>query len=142
MNLVVSVHILNKQILELVSFKERLAASHTRAVVAAEAEAAALASVAEACLAPGSPTPSEAMAPLGADKRGFGMRSDGQLRFNEDLALRPAWLPPALEEPRLAVAEWWELHARTSPQGKLKRVGFAQSCQGKGKCVRKSKKER
>ena len=31
----------------------------------------------------------------------------GQLRFNEDLSTRPAWLPPDSGPPNLAVAQCW-----------------------------------
>ncbi len=30
------------------------------------------------------------------------------MRFNEDLSLRPAWLPPCGAQPRLALADWWD----------------------------------
>lgn len=30
------------------------------------------------------------------------------MRFNEDLSLRPAWLPPCGAQPRLAFADWWD----------------------------------
>ena len=34
------------------------------------------------------------------------------LRFNEDLTVRPAWLPPSSKGPSLAVLDWWDGNAK------------------------------
>jgi len=45
------------------------------------------------------------------------------MRFNEDLAVRPAWLPPAGAAPRHAAAAWWDAQcgAPAAPGGAARR---------------------
>lgn len=41
----------------------------------------------------------------------FYINSLQNMRFNEDLSLRPPWLPPSGAPPRLALADWWDRHS-------------------------------
>lgn len=112
------------QVLEFVAFKERLDASHSRAVCRAEqaladARQAALdgasalttaltaALTASPQLLPGSETPA-LVAPRGGRV----------LRFNQDLSTLPAWYPPhTASPPHLAPAAWWGARGDVSGQG-------------------------
>lgn len=42
------------------------------------------------------------------DPRWLASVGDANLRFNEDLATRPAWFPPSAAGPALALADWWQ----------------------------------
>ena len=104
-------------------FKERLLHSHTRLL--AKAEAAALQLRAAAADAGGlhdaaakavARLADDALAPLLSSQpqqqAGGGEETPGSLlRFDEDLATRPAWFPPHLAAVRTGTADWWEAPA-------------------------------
>lgn len=52
------------------------------------------------------------------------------MRFNEDLATRPAWLPPSGTGARLSVLSWW---AACDAGAEVE--GFAR-CVGSGACAK------
>lgn len=104
------------QVLEFVAFGERLARSHTRAAASAEAAAAKLRAVTASL--PVKPTggqlaalTAEAAAVAG-DNSSIGSGTEagklGGLRHNDDLSLRPGWLPPTGAPARLALVAWWD----------------------------------
>ena len=105
------------QVLEFVAFKERLDAAHTRAVVRTEKQVmeirdaslqGGLEAAAAACSAACEALPlSDAPQASGATR----------LRFNEDLATRPAWYPPSPGATALAPAAWWQSRTAHSGQG-------------------------
>lgn len=104
------------QVLEFVAFGERLARSHTRAAATAEVAAAKLRAVTASL--PAKPTAgqlaaltAEAAAAAGDDSVSSGGNETGKLgglRHNDDLSLRPGWLPPTGAPARLALVGWWD----------------------------------
>ncbi|KXZ48272.1 hypothetical protein GPECTOR_29g5 [Gonium pectorale] len=84
-------HGMYTKVLEFAAFRERLAASHTLAVVRAEAAITD-------CLRPAAAAASS-------------------LRFNADLSVRPAWLPPCPEGPSCQPLEWWRARERGQTRG-------------------------
>lgn len=102
------------KVLEFVAFGQRLGRSHTRAVAAAEAALSKLRRAAVDAAPAASPTGTQlaALSAVGLMARQEADTGAGEgMRFNEDLSLRPPWLPPSGAPPRLALADWWDRHS-------------------------------
>ena len=107
------------QTLELMDFKARLEQSHTRAVARVEAAALDTATWAFAIASKaGGSAASRRVPEDGLTPPVPGVLSSARLRFNEDLAHRPAWLPPPTGSTHVSIAEWWDVHSQCETPGK------------------------
>ncbi len=107
------------QVLEFVAFKERLEHAHTFALARAETAVHSISSAAS------SRTYEEACAAVTDACAGVSAAASSSpawdaLRFNQDFATRPAWLPPCGASAQLGVMAWWE-QARSSTSDGLAR---------------------
>ncbi len=146
--------------LEFVAFRERLLASHTRAVARCERLASSLrAAVTSACTtadgkggggnsslpaalagALAAAWPDDQALPWGQLPHGW--PSNGRptalataLRFNEDLPTRPGWFAPALAPAHLAPAEWWQAPGAGDDEAEEEGAAAALLARARGQCA-------
>ncbi|GLC46898.1 hypothetical protein PLESTB_001281700 [Pleodorina starrii] len=125
-------HGMYTKVLEFTAFRERLAASHTLAVVRGEmALAESLRGTGGSSTSSGTSSSSSGggggsggegvlapdamrVAAVAAAARlpPDDLPTAARLRFNWDLSTRPTWLPPCTAGPSAAVAEWWRSRGR------------------------------
>lgn len=108
--------------LEFQAFARRLARSHARAVGEAEVAVGRLRGAVASASVGAAASPAQLMALSAAaalSGAGGDTAAGAGMRFNEDLSLRPAWLPPCGAGPRLALLQWWDLQGggRGQPAG-------------------------
>ena len=108
------------QIIEFVEFKERLERSHALAVARSEQRLIQIrrsvprghtdiqSALKEAC---------KSLKATSLLTQHSGLPRLEQMRFNEDLSTRPAWLPPQRGPVMGSLLEWWEQQALTSDTG-------------------------
>jgi len=104
------------KVFEFMHFVDRLEHCHTRYLASAELVAFNLRAAAW-----GTPAELKVEALEGRgflEERGMGPGSSfAGIRFNEDLSVRPDWLPPHNGSCQLAVPEWWHTHWESSHNG-------------------------
>ncbi len=104
-----TIHTLPTQVPEFVAFTERLRCSHTAMVARTELLLLDLARAADSQPSSSSSKSLEQVLLEGLPKLGAASGPDSpwaQLRFNQDLATRPSWLPPPSELFPAAIADW------------------------------------
>ncbi len=97
------------QVIEFVEFKERLERSHTLAVTTSEQSLIRI----RKTIPRGFAAVQAALHKASKDCHSSELPSVEQLRFNEDLSTRPAWLPPCGGPVGGALIDWWHRQRST-----------------------------
>ena len=108
------------QIIEFVAFKERLEGSHALAVARLEQSLIQIRRSVPRGHADVQSALKDARQSLKASSlltQHSGLPRLEQMRFNEDLSTRPAWLPPQRGPIAGSLLGWWEQQAHTSDTG-------------------------
>ncbi len=108
------------QIIEFVEFKERLERSHALAVARSEQSLIQIRRSVPRGHADVQSALKDACQSLKASSlltQHSGLPRLEQMRFNEDLSTRPAWLPPQAGPVTGSLLGWWEQQAHTSDTG-------------------------
>ena len=108
------------QVLEFVEFKERLERSHALAVARSEqvlVEIRRAVPQGFACIQAALREACQILTQGSLLTQHSGALSLEQLRFNEDLSTRPAWLPPQAGPMGAALLGWWEQHSTAADAG-------------------------
>lgn len=108
------------QIIEFVDFKQRLEQSHALAVARSEQSLVQIRRAVCRGFADFQSALKEACQNLNTSSlltHRSGLPSLEQLRFNEDLSTRPAWLPPQTGGLGPSLLGWWEQHAMACDTG-------------------------
>ncbi len=110
------------QLAEFVEFKERLERSHALAVTRSEQALIQIRRSVPQGFADIQSALKEACQNLNQNSlltQHSGMPTLEQLRFNEDLSTRPAWLPPQGGSVGGSLLSWWELQSTASETGTM-----------------------
>jgi len=108
------------QIIEFVEFKERLERSHALAVAKSEQSLIQIRRSVPRGLTDVQSALKAACQSLNATSlltQHSGLPRLEQMRFNEDLSTRPAWLPPQRGPVTGSLLGWWEQQAHTTDTG-------------------------
>lgn len=108
------------QIIEFFDFKERLEQSHALAVARSEQSLVQIRRAVPRGFTDFQSALKEACQTLNTSSlltQRSGLPSLEQLRFNEDLSTRPAWLPPQTGGVGPSLLGWWEQHAMACDTG-------------------------